>query len=91
MAEYLKHGLFSISQEWGFSSRMVACASSAADSLDMWRAYGAHDVSGTYAVGLAADAPLGPLYEDPKTRWVQRQVQEAYLDFARFFGAPKTS
>lgn len=31
------------------------------------------------------------LYTDPRTKWVQRQVQAVYLDLARFFDAPKTS
>jgi hypothetical protein len=31
------------------------------------------------------------VYTDPRTSWVQRQVQAAYLDFAGFFVAPKTA
>lgn len=31
------------------------------------------------------------LYTDPRTQWVQKQVQAAYLDVARFFGASKAS
>jgi hypothetical protein len=67
MRRYLNHGSSGMSDEFGFSARMVACSSRAVDSLGMWRAYGAQDVSGTYAIGLSADAPLGPLYEDDTT------------------------
>jgi hypothetical protein len=31
------------------------------------------------------------VYSDPRTAWVQKQVQAAYLDVARFFGASKAS
>ncbi|WP_460849272.1 hypothetical protein [Nocardioides ultimimeridianus] len=65
MSSYRDVGLISLSDRFGFSERMVACASRASDSLDMWRAYGAQDVSGTFAVGLDPSAPLGPLFTDP--------------------------
>ena len=31
------------------------------------------------------------IYEDPRTQWVQKQVQAAYLDIGRFFPTSKAS
>lgn len=58
--QYFEHGRTAVLDE-GFSGRYVACASRARDSLELWRAYGAANVAGTFAVGLARDEPLGLL------------------------------
>lgn len=68
MKSYRQNGLITLSDQFGFSDRMVACASSAEDSLDMWRAYGSQTISGTFAVGLDPRGPLGPLFEDEEVR-----------------------
>lgn len=36
-------------------------------------------------------ATVRALYSDPRTAWVQKQVQAAYLDIGRFFGTRKAS
>lgn len=57
---YIRHpGLDGYEQ--GFSERFVLCASGAADSLDLWRSYGPEGVTGTFAVGLNREVPLGLL------------------------------
>lgn len=74
MKSYREHGLTTIGDQFGFANRMVACCSDAADSLDLWRAYGAEDVTGTYAVGIDPNVPLGPLFsEESYALWENRR------------------
>lgn len=37
------------------------------------------------------EAHVRRIYADPRTGWLQKQVQAAYLDIGRFFPKPKTS
>lgn len=83
LRSYLRHGVTTFSDRYSFSERMVACASKANDSLDMWRAYGAQGISGTYAIGLDPDVPLGPLFaeaqilEDWRSHWGEEGTMPA--------------
>lgn len=85
MTSYRRNGVSTLSDGFGFSDRMVACASRADDSLDMWRAYGAQGISGTFAIGLDPLVPLGPLFADSDVleKWVAHWGDEAAMPHMR--------
>jgi hypothetical protein len=74
-----------LTDQFGFSNRFVACASEAADSLELWRGYGAGAVAGTYAIGLQRDSPLALLASDAvRKAWFKRNdARSPYADGMR--------
>jgi hypothetical protein len=80
MLSWRREGMVTISDEFGFSNRYVACASDERDSLNLWRGYGAHSVAGTFAIGLSRTEPLGLLVEDKvRDAWATRHGDNARL------------
>lgn len=61
MEGYLRNGAWRSEESQGYSNRFVVCASESKDSLDLWRGYGANDISGSYAIGLDRNVAISLL------------------------------